>query len=222
MSFQGVALVSWGLKPMRVTLLIICQIQGERCLAGCNVFVFHLVCSAHSLLACRCLSLLLLIYCVFAIYGFYACVPSPPSILHVNSFRCYQNLHILLLRWRRIRVTPSTHPPLYLNPFSLRILYIHRSFPCCCSLCLKIRNLLWLVLNHIQNNSIWYDTTPVRYVGSNNWITQCRWGRITVYQTMSELNWKHIHHPLYLPVFASISNPHIYHQTETVKDALCQ
>lgn len=38
MSLQDVALVSWGLKPLRVTLLIICQIQGERCLAGCNVF----------------------------------------------------------------------------------------------------------------------------------------------------------------------------------------
>ena len=36
-SFQDVALISRGLKLLRVTVLITCQILGERCLAGCNV-----------------------------------------------------------------------------------------------------------------------------------------------------------------------------------------
>lgn len=49
MSLRDVALVSWGLKPLRVTLLIICQIPGERCLVGCNVsFLFVPFCLLHS------------------------------------------------------------------------------------------------------------------------------------------------------------------------------
>lgn len=67
MSLQDVALVSRGLKPLRVTLLIICQIQGERCLAGCNIssffffFLSRFVFFSQPLLGCRCLSSLLLI-----------------------------------------------------------------------------------------------------------------------------------------------------------------
>lgn len=95
MSLQDVALVSWGLKPLRVTLLIICQIQGERCLAGCNVFfsssffLSRFVCFSQPLLACRCLSSFLLIWCISPICRLLALhprFPSPPSILHVNSF----------------------------------------------------------------------------------------------------------------------------------------
>lgn len=49
LSLQDVALVSRGLKPLRVTPLITSKTQGERCLAGCYVsFCFVLFSLLHS------------------------------------------------------------------------------------------------------------------------------------------------------------------------------
>lgn len=117
MSLQDVALVSWGLKPLRVMLLIICQILGERCLAGCNVFFPpSFVCLTQPLLGCRCLSLFLLIYRVSAIYSllaFHACFSSPPSIPHPNSFRMEEHWSAPLLFKHPLSVYETLH--LYLT-----------------------------------------------------------------------------------------------------------
>lgn len=100
-SLEDVALVSRGVKPLRVTLLMICQILGERelpCRIERLLFLSRFVSFNQPLLGCRCLSLFLLIYCIAAIYGSLASHPRfSLSSLDSSSKQLWASL--VLFRW---------------------------------------------------------------------------------------------------------------------------